>query len=457
MQQRLRTAIERCCCTCTRCAVSWRGEQTTLRGVAGLENPSWRPPLSRTRIIVSVVMIYMLFAVLLNSVGAVVLQSIVAFGVDKPRASLLEACKDLTIAGSSFFVASLVQATGYRRAMMLSLGIVGIACLLMPVYPGFHTAEFLFVCVGASFAMIKVAVYSSIGLLTTDKAAHSRLTNLIEGLFMVGVLLGGWLFSAFIDPVDPANPEWLHAFLLLAALAGALMLLLGTARLDESAARTAEPTSTADSFASMCKLLARPLVFCFLISAFLYVLIEQSFVTWLPTFNREILKLPNTMSVRFASILAGSMAIGRIGAGLALRRVPWFVLLNLCVLAMGLLVTLTLPLASRVATHPATGFDVPVAAYVIPLIGLLMAPIYPVINSVALSSLRKPLHAPMTGLIVVFSALGGTLGSRITAIVFTRFDGIRAFYFSLLPMLLLLLALSLFRRATDRTGAAIPA
>jgi FHS family glucose/mannose:H+ symporter-like MFS transporter len=410
-------------------------------------------PVNRIRIIIALVLIYMLFAVLLNSVGTVILQSIVTFGVDKPRGSLLEACKDLTVAGSSFIVASFLPALGYRRAMMLSLAIVGGACTLMPIYPSFHTAEFLFVCVGASFAMTKVAVYSSIGLLTADKTAHSRLTNLIEGLFMVGVLLGGWLFSAFIDPVAPANPQWFHVYWLLAALAAVLMALLGTARLDESAAHTAGKTSAGESFAGMLKLLVRPLVYCFLISALLYVLIEQSFSTWLPTFNREILKLPNTMSVQLASMLAGATAIGRIGAGLILRRVPWFVLLNLCVLAMGVLVVLTLPLASKVVAHPGVGwFSAPLAAYVIPLIGLLMAPIYPVINSVALSSLPKPMHAAMTGLTVVFSALGGSLGSRITAIVFSRFDGVRAFYFSLVPMLLLLLALFLFRRESERAN-----
>jgi FHS family glucose/mannose:H+ symporter-like MFS transporter len=409
--------------------------------------------VSRTRTIVALALIYMLFAVLLNSVGTVILQSIVTFGVDKPRASLLEACKDLTIAGSSFVVASFLPALGYRRAMMLSLAIVGGACVLMPIFPAFHTTELLFVCVGASFAMTKVAVYSSIGLLTADKTAHSRLTNLIEGLFMVGVLLGGWLFSAFIDPVAPASLSWLNVYWLLAALACVLMALLATSPLDESAAHPAGKASAGQSVAGMFKLLTRPLVYCFLISAFLYVLIEQSFGTWLPTFNREILKLPNTMSVQLASILAGTTAIGRIGAGVVLRRVPWYVLLNVCVLAMGLLVLLTLPLASSVVARPGVGwFNAPVAAYVIPLIGLLMAPIYPVINSVALSSLPKPLHAAMTGLIVVFSALGGTVGSRITAIVFARFDGIRAFYFSLVPMLLLLLALFLFRRETERSS-----
>jgi fucose permease len=410
--------------------------------------------MSRTRILVALALIYMLFAVLLNSVGTVILQSIVTFGVDKPTASLLEACKDLTIAASSLVVASFLPALGYRRAMLVALGIVGAACLLMPLIPGFHTTEFLFVCIGVSFALTKVAVYSSIGLLTTDKAGHSRLTNLIEGLFMVGVLLGGWLFSAFINPQDPADPRWFRVYWLLAALAGIVMLLLATSRLDESAARAAHKVSAGESFLGMLRMLTRPLVYCFLGSAFLYVLIEQSFGTWLPTFNREVLMLPNTMSIQLASILAGTTALGRIGAGLVLKRVPWYVLLNVCVLAMGLLVVVTLPLASQVSARPGVGwFNAPVAAYVIPLIGLLMAPIYPVINSVALSSLPKPLHAAMTGLIVVFSALGGTLGSRITAIVFSRFDGIHAFYFSLVPMVLLLLTLFLFRREADRASA----
>lgn len=410
--------------------------------------------------IAALVLIYMVFAILLNSVGTVILQSIVTFGVDKPHASLLEAFKDLSIALTSFLVASFLPILGYRRAMMLALALVGCACALMPLYPSFHTTEVLFTCVGVSFAMAKVAVYSSIGLLTSDKIAHSRLTNTIEGLFMVGVLLGGWLFSAFIDRTTPSNPVWFNVYWLLAVLCGAVIVLLATSQLDESAAHSARTKSVVESFGEMFTLLVRPLVYVFLISAFLYVLIEQSFGTWLPTFNNEILKLPNAMSIQLASILAGATAFGRLGASVVLQRVPWYVLLNLCVVAMALLVVLTLPLAANVVGRPDVGwFDAPVAAYLIPLIGLLMAPIYPVINSVALSSLPRPLHAAMMGLIVVFSALGGTLGSRITAIVFSRVDGIHAFYFSLIPMTLLLITLFLFKRETDRaaalTGAAV--
>jgi FHS family glucose/mannose:H+ symporter-like MFS transporter len=63
-----------------------------------------------------------------------------------------------------------------------------------------------------------------------------------------------------------------------------------------------------------------------------------------------------------------------------------------------------------------------------------MAPIYPGINSVMLSSLPRHQHAPMTGLLVIFSALGGTTGSLITGYVFGRFNGHFAFYLTLVPI-----------------------
>jgi fucose permease len=414
--------------------------------------------MNRIRMIVALALIYMIFAILLNSVGTVILQSMATFGIDKPEASSLERYKDLSIAFTSFVVASFLPLLGYRRSMMLALAIVGSACLLMPIYPTFLTTRLLFACVGISFALAKVGVYSSIGLLTADKTAHSRLTNTIEGLFMVGVLAGNWIFSAYVDPAHPANPVWFNVYWLLAGICAAIIALLATSKLDESAAHSKETNSFVGSLREMLRLFLLPLVYVFLASAFLYVLIEQSFGTWLPTFNNEILKLPNTMSIQFASILAGMTALGRIGAGFLLKRVPWYVLLNVCVVAMGVLVIVVLPLARDVVARPDVGwFNAPTAAYLIPLIGLLMAPIYPVINSVALSSLPKPMHAAMTGLIVVFSALGGTLGSYITARVFAGFGGIHAFYFSLVPMALVLVTLFFFKRETDRAGAATPA
>ncbi len=409
----------------------------------------------RLRMIIALALIYIVFAILLNSVGTVILQSIATFGIDKPEASSLERYKDLTIALASFLVASFLPLLGYRRAMMLALCIVAAGCIAMPLFPAFVTTKILFACIGIGFALTKVAVYSSIGLLTTDKTAHSRLTNTIEGMFMIGVLGGNWLFSGYIDSSHPGSPVWMNVYWILASLCGVVFVLLATSNLDESAAHAHGHNNTArDALGEMRRLFVRPLVYVFLASAFLYVLIEQSFSTWLPTFNNEVLHLPHKMSIQLASILAGMTALGRIAAGVVLKRVKWYRLLNACVIGMGALVLLALPMARDIAAQADVGWaTAPIAAYVIPMMGLLMAPIYPVINSVALTALPKPMHAAMTGLIVVFSALGGTLGSYITAQVFAHFDGIHAFYFSLVPTTLLLITLFQFKRESDRVPA----
>ena len=82
--------------------------------------------------------------------------------------------------------------------------------------------------------------------------------------------------------------------------------------------------------------------------------------------------------------------------------------------------------------------------------GLILAPIYPVINSCILSALPPADHAVMTGLIFVFSALGGTTGSYVTCQTFAARGGQTAFYFSLAPLALLLAATTMFKRLGDR-------
>ncbi len=61
---------------------------------------------------------YFVFAILLNSVGIVILKSQNNYGVDEVQASILEAFKDLPIAIVSFFVASFLPRLGYKKAML---------------------------------------------------------------------------------------------------------------------------------------------------------------------------------------------------------------------------------------------------------------------------------------------------------------------------------------------------
>lgn len=402
------------------------------------------------RILFILFLIYFVFAILLNSVGTVILQVINNYGVTKSAASVLEGFKDLPIAVVSFLVASFLPRIGYKKAMLIGLAIVTLACVAMPLVPGFATAKLLFLCVGVSFALIKVSVYSTLGLVATSRRHHAGIMNTLEGFFMVGVLCAYWVFSWFIDSGDPRSHSWLNVYWLLAALCAVTFVLLLATRFDERLAALPADRTPAQDFAAMLKLFFKPLVCIFVITAFLYVLIEQSVGTWLPTFNNEILKLPAAMSVQVTSIFAACLALGRLSAGVVLRRLHWYPVMNACLVGMGAVVLLALPLTHDAVSNPdVTWASAPVAAFLFPLIGLFMAPIYPGINSVMLSSLPQHQHSAMTGLLVIFSALGGTTGSLITGYVFGAFSGHFAFYLTLVPIAIVLVMLYFFRRAVE--------
>ncbi len=390
---------------------------------------------------------YFVFAILLNSVGTVILQVQNNYGISQSSASILEAFKDLSIAVASFLVASYITRIGYKRSMLFALAFVIIACLLMPVVGGFAMTKILFAVVGVSFALIKVSVYATIGLVTSNKKDHASFMNFIESFFMVGILAGYFIFSAFVDNSNPASTSWLRVYYLLAAISALAFLLLLFAPLNESSVKNHETKSFFKDFGDMFKLAIRPLVLIFIISAFFYVLIEQSIMSWLPTFNSQVLHLSTTLSIQMASILALSTALGRFIAGFLLRKIHWLKVLVSCLLLAAILVILVIPLASKVHVGFISNWlDAPFVAYLFPLIGLLLAPVYPAINSVILSSLPLHQHASMSGLIVIFSALGGTTGSIITGHIFEAYGGQTAFYFSLIPIAILIISLVFFNR-----------
>jgi MFS transporter, FHS family, glucose/mannose:H+ symporter len=392
---------------------------------------------------------YFVFAILLNSVGTVILQVQNNYGVSEASASVLEAFKDLSIAIASFLISSYIVRMGYRRAMLVALALVTVACFMVPVVPAFWVTKLLFAAVGVSFALIKISVYSTIGLVTQNDREHISLMNFIESFFMVGVVAGYFVFSYFVDDSNLLSRAWLDVYWLLGALSSVAFLLLLSSQLDESQAKSEE--APAQDFAQMFRLLALPLVLVFIICAFFYVLVEQSIMSWLPTFNSKVLQLPTSLSIQMASIMAGGTALGRGLAGVVMQRLSWYTVLTACLLLAGGLVLVAIPLASGVDGSAATGWgNAPVAAFVFPLIGFLLAPIYPAINSLILSSLPKHQHGLMSGLIIIFSALGGTTGSIITGNIFGRFGGEIAFYFSLVPITILLVGLYFFKRLKER-------
>lgn len=391
---------------------------------------------------------YFVFAILLNSVGIVILKSQNVYGVDEVAASTLELFKDLPIAIISFLVASFLPKIGYKKAMLIALLLVSVACIGMYFGNSFVWAKVLFASVGASFALIKVSVYASVGLVTQNEKQHNSLMSNIEGVFMFGIALAYFLFPAFNSATD--ENAWLNVYWLLAAFSLVSFLFLLYAPFDQQVEEDTN-SNILEDFSSMFKLITQLLVVIFVISAFLFVMIEQGIMTWLPTFNDRVLELPENLAIMMASILAVSLGIGRLFSGFLSNYFDWVWILVVCLLAAMIMVYFVLPMAVQsTISGVETLSDIPLLGYAFPIVGLFIAPIYPLLNSVILSALPKSLHSHMSGLIIIFSAIGGTLGSRLVGILFKEVGAAEAFSYTLIPMSLLLVAILILKKLTAK-------
>ena len=409
--------------------------------------------MKNTSIKISIFVNYFVFAILLNSVGIVIAKSINVYHVSESQASILEAFKDLPIAIVSFIVASFLPRFGYKKSMLCGLAIVFFGCLLMIYGNSFVYTKILFLSIGVSFALIKLSVYSLIGIVTDSKKEHSSLMSSIEGFFMVGIALAYILFPLFYSE---NKDSWLNVYYLLCGLIVISFLFLLFSKIEYEV--EAIGSSLKEDLIMSGKLIVVPLVLVFIISAFLFVMIEQGIMTWLPRFNEKIFLFSEKLSVRMAIIFAMSLALGRFVAGYLTKRMSWVFLVIVCIIISGGILLFVLPQLKVDVNNLAqieSIAEVPVLGFVLPLIGLFIAPIYPLLNSTVLSALPKNLHSPMSGLIIIFSALGGTLGSRIVGELFEHIGGANAFYFLLIPMALLILFVLIIDRMSKRKAISI--
>ncbi|HVM87261.1 MAG TPA: MFS transporter [Puia sp.] len=408
--------------------------------------------MHNSRIKFSIFLNYFLFAILLNSIGTVILLVQSYFRVSEKQAAWLDPFKDFSIAIASFIVGAFISRIGYKKSMLIALASVAIGCFIIPSIKFFWAIKFLCALCGFAFGLTKVSVFGTIGIVTRSEREHLSLMNFIESFFMLGILSGYFLFAHFAS--DPDTGNWFKAYYYVGVLAVIAFLILLSSPLDESAIQK-NPGEWSGEVGGMLKLVILPLVVSFVLCAFFYVLIEQSTMNWLPTFNKKVLHISEALAIIWTSILPSSMAIGRFTAGLLLRKLNWLLVLIGCLIGATSVLLISLYLAKNTVVPPSINSvkDVPLVAFLFPAIGIFLSPIYPVINSLVLATLPKSKHGAMSGLIVVFSAIGGTLGSIITGYLFKEIGGINAFYFSLVPITILAVALVMFNKIKSRQSA----
>jgi FHS family glucose/mannose:H+ symporter-like MFS transporter len=382
---------------------------------------------------------FLVLAVLLNSVGAVSLHVQRAYGVPESAAATFAVYKSAGIVAASIGAWLFLQRIGYRRAMMLSLFALTIVCLVAPLWPGLGTLRVLFVIAGASFATIKVAVYATVGLVAEDPREHASTMSFLEAFFPVGIVAGNFLFGAFTDNADPHSTHWLDVFYFLGSLSGAAALLLLSVPFDTP------PPAPLPGAISRTFNWRGPGLLLFGACVFLYVMIEQSALNWLPTFNTRVLHLAPRLGIQLASGLTIAVVLGRLVSGLLLRRIAWFpVLVTSLIMAAALLLVALWGIDRPSADLVIVG--VPAVALLLPIVGFFLAPIYPAINSAVLTNVPRQGHAAVSSWGVMVSAAGSSIGTVIVGHLFQSYGGLPALSSALLPMAALVVCLWLFRR-----------
>jgi len=378
----------------------------------------------------SLFLIYFVFAALLNSVGILVERSQAVYDVAKEAAAILEPFKDLSIAFVSFFIGSFMPKIGYKRGMLVSLALVFLSCISMYFVDSFMAVKILFAITGMTFAVVKVAVYALVGYVSDTKNDHSKLLSLIETVFMIGIIFMYVVFPLFYDD----SPDgWLRGYLLMAILIAVAFFIILFSRFDIE--EDEKGTSVIGDFIDMFKLFKSPLTWIFALFAFFYVMTEQGIMTWLPTFNKETLGISAQLASQVAVLLMISFALGRFVTGLLVKKIRWVYIAIAGVILASIIVLTVLPLAKGITTSDISKFtDLPIVAFLFPLIGLFLAPLYPLVSSAVLSSMPKRNHSSLAGILTFFSAVGGTVGSLVIGFMFDSFGGDKVFYLSLIPM-----------------------
>jgi FHS family glucose/mannose:H+ symporter-like MFS transporter len=397
----------------------------------------------------SLFLIYFVFAALLNSVGLLVERSQEVYDVAKGDAAFLELFKDLSIAFVSFIIGSFLPKLGYKKGMLISLALVFIGCIGMYFGNSFWAVKILFAMTGIGFAIVKVAVYALIGYVTEGKDDHRRLMSFIETIFMVGIIFMYLVFPLFYDDNDPN--AWLRGYLVMAVIIAIAFTIILFSKFDIEVEK--KSTTIGQDISSMFRLFLNPVIWIFAIFAFFYVMTEQGIMTWLPTFNKETLHIKAKVASQVSVILMASFAVGRFITGLLVKKIKWIYIAVTGIIGAAILVLVVLPMASNVPDMEVNALgDLPLVSFLFPMIGLFLAPLYPLISSTVLSATDKSHHSALAGILTFVSALGGTLGSVIIGNLFDLIGGNKVFYLSLIPMSIILVTLFFLNRITEKNS-----
>lgn len=373
---------------------------------------------------------FLIFSMVLNSMGIVILQ-LSANKISFSSLGLLETFKDLPIAITSLFAVKFINRYGTKTALMASLSIVSICCFILPFVEIFWFYKIWFAIIGVCFAVSKISVF---GIIKNEAANENLLAKLMTGVesyFMIGIFLVnisfGWLISSSY------SAYWKMGFLPIAILALFTIFLIKGTSIKET-----ESYDIKFGLKEMKKLLNYKTVL-FFFTLFFIVFIEQNFNSWLPSFYKKHLNVNSFFALQASAFLALFSFLGRIFTSYLIKNFNLNRYFISCLVAL-----LFLLVFSQIILLYFENFN-NLLLFLLPVAGLFLAPLYPLINSKMITKINEKEVHLFTSMIVIFSSFGSSFGSIIMSQLFQNNSGnYYPILISFIVLLLMVISFSFF-------------
>lgn len=365
--------------------------------------------MRRNYLIVGVVfLIFFVLSFLTNILGAIIPDIIDSFHVSMGAAAFLPFSFFLAYGVFSIPAGFLIDRFTEKPVMMASFVAALLGAMSFALHPAYGVAVASLFTIGAGMAMLQVAINPLLRVAGGEEnfAFNSAFAQFVFGAAsFLSPLVYSYLVSNLFHPaargpllrvlslVTPAGLAWASIYWIFAAVAGAMIVVLGAIRFPRIEKNQEEQTGSVGTYVSM---LRRGMVWLYFGCIFAYVGSEQGTADWISKFLSQYHGYDtHTTGAAAVSWFWGLMTAGCFVGMILLKAFDSRrVLLGFSIGALGAL--------TAALFGPAT-----VSLYAFPLMGFFASIMWPTVMSLALNSVSEH-HGSFAGILCT-GIVGGAM------------------------------------------------
>lgn len=374
----------------------------------------------------------MVFSMLLNSMSIIILQLSQNAQHTYTGLGILEFFKDIPVALVSIFLVDYIKKKSYYLSLGFALLICAVCSFSIPFLTEFWFLKIWFVLIGISFSIGKICVFSIIKNTTDTEKEFSITMSRTEAAFMLGIFIVNMEFALILS--SDYQEFWRFGFWLVGIISlwSAVQFIKHHRRHNND--KPADVKSSKIDFRILTD--RNALLFLFLISLIIFA--EQIFNSWLPTFYKKSLNSSSFFALQSSAFLAFFSFLGRIVTTKFIHKFSPMKIF-FASLVSGIILIISAYFISQ-----ENDIGAKILMFIFPFIGFFMAPLYPMLNSKFLAKYPEKKISRMVSFIILFTSLGGSIGSISTAYIFQK--NLEHYYllFASIPLILILVISSFF-------------